>query len=161
MRELEIREARRADIPALMALLRELAAWENLTGRFELTGAQLDQALFETHIARAAIANFGGKSAAMALYYPHFATFTGHATLYMEELVVSEEFRGKGVGRAMMAYLSKLALREGYHRLEWPCMLDNPSALRFYEKLGAERLCDRVGMRLSHAALTRIAGEDE
>jgi len=97
----------------------------------------------------------------MALYYPHFATFTGRTTLYMEELVVSERFRGGGVGRRMMAHLARLALREDFHRLEWPCMLDNPSALAFYERLGAARLNDRVGLRLDRDALERLAGGEE
>ena len=97
----------------------------------------------------------------MALYYPHFATFTGRTTLYMEELVVAEAFRGRGIGRAMMVYLARLALREGFHRLEWPCMLDNPGALKFYEKLGACRLNDRMGLRLTREGLERLAGEEE
>jgi GNAT superfamily N-acetyltransferase len=161
MRELVIREAAPSDIPALTELLRELAAWENLTGRFQLTEAQLHQALFVSRVARAAIGRIGDEPAAMALYYPHFASFTGRTTLYMEELVVLERFRGGGVGRKMMAYLARLALREGFHRLEWPCMLDNPSALLFYDKLGATRLDDRVGLRLDRAALERLAGGDE
>lgn len=160
MDDLVIREAEPGDVPQLMALLKELAAWERLSDRFQLTGDQLSRALFETRAARAVIAHVEGEPAAAAIFYPHFATFAGAATLYMEELIVSERFRSRGVGRAMILYLARLALDEGFFRLEWPVMLDNPSALRFYEKLGAQRLTDRVGFRLSREALQNLTGED-
>ena len=161
MAGLKIREAGPADVPALMALLWELASWENLTNRFCLTGERLSCALFEERVARAAIAHITGEPVAMSLYYPHFATFTGRTSLYVEELVVSETFRDKGVGHDMMAYLARLALREGFYRLELPCMLNNPSALAFYERLGAELLSDRVSLRLSLDALKGLGGEDK
>lgn len=161
MTDLKIREAGPADVPALMALLWELASWENLTDRFRLTAERLSYALFEERVARAAIAHSGGEPVAMSLYYPHFATFAGGTCLYVEELVVSEAFRGRGVGHAMMAHLARLALREGFNRLELPCMLNNPSALGFYERLGAERLCDRVALRLSLDALEKLGGQGE
>lgn len=161
MTDLKIREAGPADVAALMALLWELASWENLTDCFRLTGDRLSCALFEERVARATIAHIAGEPVAMSLYYPHFATFTGGTCLYVEELVVSEAYRGRGVGREMMAHLARLALREGFIRLELPCMLNNPSALDFYEGLGAERLCDRVGLRLSLGALKRLGGEGE
>jgi len=161
MQGMKIREARKADIPKLMALLAELAAYENMGDRFLLTDAQLSDALFVRGVARAVLAELGGEAAAMAIVYPHFATFTGGVTLYMEELVVAERFRGRGLGRAMLRFLARMALAEGYCRVEWPCMLENASALGFYEKIGASRLSDRVGFRINREGILALAQEEQ
>lgn len=158
MAEAYIQEARPSDVPELIGLFRELAAWEKLEDRLMLTEEQLAHALFQSRVARAAIARREGRAVAMTLFYPHFAAFTGKTTLYMEQLVVSEAFRGQGIGRQMIRYLADLALREGYNRLEWPCMVDNHRALGFYAALGAKRLTDRVGMRLEREDLITLSG---
>ena len=159
--EFEIRPAEERDIPDIYDMLIELATYENIASRMVATREQLHDALFVRHEARAIVGAYRGCSVAFALYYDHFATFTGRVSLFMEELYVREAIRGRGVGKAMFSFLAGIAKRRNLIRMEWPCMADNTPAIEFYGKLGAEILSDRVLFRLSGDALTRVASRQQ
>lgn len=156
-KEFEIRCVGERDIPDIHGMLLELADYEKIASRMTATAEQLRDALFTRHEAEAIIGLYRNHPVAFALYYDHFATFTGRVSLYMEELYVRESMRGRGIGKAMISCLAGIATKRNLIRMEWPCMADNTPAIDFYNKLGADVLSDRVLFRLSGDALARMA----
>lgn len=155
---LEITPAREADIPLILALITELADFEKLRHQVVATEATLRQALFGTRpAAEAVIARVDGEPAGFALYFHNFSTFIGKHGLYLEDLFVRPAFRGRAIGKSMLAYLAGLALERGCGRFEWAVLDWNKPARDFYEALGAVPKTAWINYQMTGDALERLA----
>ncbi|MEN3309409.1 MAG: hypothetical protein V7603_5611 [Micromonosporaceae bacterium] len=154
-----IRPARPADVPAIVAMVHELAGYERAPEKCTLTGPQLHAALFAEHPAvfgHVAIEADPATPLAMMLWFLNFSTWEGGHGIYLEDLYVRPAARGLGLGRAMLATLAALCVERGYQRLDWSVLDWNP-AREFYSALGAGPVDDWVPYRLTGAALARLA----
>jgi len=155
-----IRPATPADVPLILTLIRELAAYEKLEHEVVATEAGLADALFGARpVAEALIADVDGEPAAYALFFPNFSTFLGKPGLYLEDLYVRPAFRGRGIGRALLRHLAGIAVARGWGRMDWAVLDWNAPAIGFYERMGARILPDWRTCRLTGEALERLARE--
>jgi GNAT superfamily N-acetyltransferase len=155
---LSIRDATAADVPLLLRLIRALAEYERLADAVVATEPDLACALFgERPRARALIAECEGNAAGFALYFFNFSTFLARAGLYLEDLFVLPERRGRGIGKALLVELARRAEREGCGRMEWAVLEWNETAIRFYRALGAEPLGDWRTFRLTAPTIAALA----
>lgn len=159
--DLAISPAQPADVPLVLALIHGLAEYEKLGHEVVATEDKLMRSLFGGRpAAEALIARYQGSPAGFALYFHNFSTFLGQPGLYLEDLFVKPEFRGHGIGRAMLVYLAGLAVERGCGRFEWAVLDWNRPARDFYESLGAKPMSDWIIHRVSGEALTRLARGD-
>ena len=153
-----IRPAVEADAPLVLALIRELAEYERLAGEVSATEADIREALFgSSPVAAAVIAMVGERPAGFALYFHNFSTFAGKRGLYLEDLYVRPEHRGRGVGRRLLRHLARLARERGCHRFEWSVLDWNEPAIRSYRRAGAVPMDGWTVYRVTGAALDRLA----
>jgi GNAT superfamily N-acetyltransferase len=152
-----IASAAAGDVPLLRRLIFELADYEHLSAECEADEALLAEWLFGPRaVAEALVARFRGEPAGMALFFRSFSTFKTLPGLYLEDLFVRPHLRGRGVGRALMVHLARLARERGYARFEWSVLDWNEPALRFYRALGAVPLEDWTMWRLTGDALREV-----
>ena len=155
-----IRPAVRADVPLILSLIRELAAYEKLAHEVVADEAGIDETLFgERPGAEVIIAEVDATPVGFALYFFNYSTFLGKRGLYLEDLFVRPEARGQGVGRALLAHLAQIARGRRCGRLEWAVLDWNTPATGFYERLGAMPMNDWTTYRLSGEALAALARE--
>jgi GNAT superfamily N-acetyltransferase len=153
----EIRPARREDIPAIVAMVHELAEFERAPQQCHLTEAQLSAALFPDSPALFGhVAVVDGELTGMALWFRNFSTWQGVHGIYLEDLYVRPTARGGGVGRALLATLAHECLERGYQRLDWWVLNWNP-AREFYHSIGAVAMDEWVPYRLTGPALGSLA----
>jgi GNAT superfamily N-acetyltransferase len=155
-----IRPATRADVPLILNFIRALADYEKLPQEVEATEAQLEATLFpgdESAIAYCVLAFDGAAPAGFAIYFFNYSTWLARPGLYLEDLFVKPEFRGRGIGRALLLHLAKLANARGCGRMEWSVLDWNQPAIDFYEALGARRMTEWQICRLAGAALKQYA----
>lgn len=148
------------DVPLVLDFIRELAEYERLAHAVTATEDLIREALFGHRPAAEALLGFYlDAPVAFALFFHNFSTFVGRAGLYLEDLYVKPELRGRGFGRAMLAHLARLAQTRNCARFEWSVLDWNEPAINFYRNLGAEALDDWTTFRLTGAALARLAAE--
>jgi len=153
-----IRPATRADVPAILAFIRALAEFENLTHEVTATEKRLEEELFgPARKAEVLFACEHGQPVGFALFFHNFSTFLSRAGLYVEDLFVLPEHRGKGYGRALMLQIAKIARERGCGRFEWTVLDWNQQAIDFYQSLGAEPMSQWIIQRVTGAALDRLA----
>lgn len=155
-----VRAATEGDIPLLLELFAELAAYERLDGELKATEEQLCEALFGPRPrAEALIAEHAGEVAGYAVFFPTFSSFLARSGMWLEDLYVRPAHRGGGVGRALLRVVAARTVQAGGGRLEW-CALDwNELALGFYSHLGAERLGEWIPHRVTGEILAALAQE--
>ncbi len=147
-----IREARPGDEALLLALIRELAAYERLADEVSATPELLTRHVLDGQGgATALIAELAGEPVGFALFFRNFSTFLGKPGLYLEDLYVRESARGQGVGRALLAHVAGIARAGDYGRLEWSVLDWNEPAIAFYQSLGAQPMSEWTVYRLSEA----------
>lgn len=152
-----LRGAVPGDAETIHALVCELAAYEKLSGAVDSTAAMLAEALFcEAPRVFCDLAEVDGAPAGMALWFYDFSTFRGRHGLYLEDLFVRPTYRGRGIGRSLMAGLAARCLAEGLPRLSWAVLDWNEPAIAFYRAQGAVLLDGWTGCRLSGEALARL-----
>jgi GNAT superfamily N-acetyltransferase len=158
---LDIRSATAADTPLILDFIRGLAEYERMLDQVEATEARIRASLFPTDgrapDAHCVIGSVDGVPAGFALYFFNYSTFLARPGLYLEDLFVKSEFRGAGLGKALLLHLAALAHERGCGRMEWAVLDWNEPAIGFYEALGAKRLLDWQICRLERAALERLA----
>ena len=138
-----IRNAQAADAPTLVALIQELAAFEQLSHLVSVTPQSLAQHLFGPQpAAQCVVFEQGTEIVAFALFFHNFSTFLGQPGLYLEDLYVRPAYRGQGIGRSLLVHLAGLARDRGCGRFEWSVLDWNANAIAFYEKLGATVMPD-------------------
>lgn len=157
---LRIRPAEPTDVPLVLDFIRRLAEYERLAHEVVATEAELERWLFgERRYAEVVIAEWDARPAGFALYFHNFSTFLGRPGIYLEDLFVDPELRGRGIGRALLAHLAALAVERGCGRLDWWVLDWNQDAIRFYRSLGAVPKDEWTVYRLTGDALQRMAGE--
>jgi len=154
-----IRDAAPADVATILRFIRELAEFEREADKVVATEALLHDAMFgERPVAEAVIAERDGTPLGMALFFHNFSTWTGWKGLYLEDLYVTPEARGSGVGGALLRHLAGIAVDRGCTRFEWSVLDWNKRAIEFYRSMGAEAMNEWTVNRVSGAALARLAG---
>jgi GNAT superfamily N-acetyltransferase len=156
--DLQIRAAAPADVPVILDLVKELAAFERLAHEVTATPELMQAALFGAPPrAFALVCEVAGKPVGMAVCYYNFSTFVGRAGIYVEDIYVRPEFRGRGIGRAVFRHIAQRAVAEKCGRMEWSVLDWNEPALRFYENLGATVMSEWRLERLAGAGIARLA----
>ena len=157
---MHIRPATPADIPTMLRFIRELAAFEREPDAVIATEADLLRDGFGPEPRfTAIIAEHDGEAAGFALYFRSYSTWLGHHGIRLEDLYVTPTMRGKGIGKALLTSLARIAVEEGCPRLEWDVLAWNQSAIDVYEAIGASTQTEWRIMRLAGDALTRLAAQ--
>jgi len=153
-----IRVATTEDVPAIASLIRELARYERAADEAVATDGQLRDAIFGTaaHV-QCHVALVDGEVVGMALWFLNYSTWQGTAGIYLEDLYVLPEHRGRGIGRALMQTLARLCVEKGYSRLQWWVLKWNTPAIDFYESFGAAPMDEWTVYRLSDDSLRAFA----
>jgi GNAT superfamily N-acetyltransferase len=158
---LSIRPATRADAPAVLGFIRELADYEKLSHLVVATEATLERELFGPGSpAEVLLAEAAGEAVAFAVVFHNFSTFLGKKGMYLEDLYVKQSRRRQGYGRALLLHIARLAVERGCGRFEWSVLDWNAPAIRFYEKLGASILHEWKLVRVTGPALAQLAAMD-
>ena len=153
------RPAEEKDTALLLAFIRALADYEHMLDDVVATEEILSDWLFERRVAEAFFAVEDGVEVGFALYFHNFSTFLGRGGIYLEDLFVLPEHRGKGYGKAILTRLAQIARERGCGRLEWACLDWNKPSIDFYLSLGAKPMNEWTVYRVSGEALTQLAGE--
>jgi GNAT superfamily N-acetyltransferase len=156
---LRIQPATEADVPTILRLIKALADYEHLSHAVVASEGLIRESLFGAKPAgEAIVARVDGEAVGFALWFHNYSTFLGRRGLYLEDLFVLPQWRGHGVGRALLAYLARIADERGCGRMEWAVLDWNASAIAFYRGLGAQPMADWTLFRLTGEALRRLAG---
>jgi len=158
--EYNIREAKREDAGKILFFIRELAAYEDMSDRVCATEELLEEWIFDKGGAKVLFIEEEGKEVGFALYFCNFSTFLGRSGIYLEDLFVLKEYRGKGYGKALLRELARIALREGYGRVDWQCLDWNTPSLEFYKSLGACTLDEWKTCRLEGETIETLANNE-
>lgn len=156
-----VRYATQQDAALVLTFIKGLAEYEKMADQVEATEEGLRAALFERHEAEVIFGEVDGEAVAFALFFHNFSTFVGRANLYLEDLFVKPEHRGKGYGGEMFRCLARIAVQRGCRRLDWWCLDWNVSAVSFYKKMGAVPMDEWTTFRLQDAALQNLANSPE
>lgn len=157
--ELRIEPARESDTPVLLRMIKALVDYEQLAHEFTVTESTLRQALFGPRPAAEAVLGYVGRElVGFAVYFPTFSTASGHIGLFLEDLYVEPEWRGRGIGRKLFIHVAQVAAKRGGGGLSWSVLGWNDPAIGFYQSLGAEQLRDSLSFRLMGTGLDRLVG---
>ena len=152
-----IRTASVEDCGRILQMIRALARYEKMEDQVVATEDLLREWIFEKKKAEVLFATEDGREVGFALFFHNFSTFLGRAGIYLEDLYVIPEYRGKGHGKALLKRLAQITLERGCGRLDWQCLDWNECSIAFYRSLGAEALDDWTGYRLSGKTLEEMA----
>ncbi len=157
---LNIVPATERDLPLVLGFIRKLAEYEKLSHQVVATEELLREGLFgERRVAEVVLAYLADQPVGFALFFHNFSTFVGRAGIYLEDLFVEPHHRGKGVGKALLAYVANLAVERKCGRFEWAVLDWNTPSIEFYKSLGAVPLDDWTLFRLTGDALNRVASK--
>ena len=152
-----IRFAEKSDIKQILKFIKELAEYEKLSDEVVATEELLHEWLFEKKKAEVIIGVLDGQPVAHALFFHNFSTFLGRAGIYIEDLYVKPENRGKGIGKTMLKHLAKITVERGCGRLEWICLDWNKPSIDFYVSIGAEPLDEWTVFRVAGDTLIELS----
>lgn len=154
-----VRTARAGDIAAIVVLIREFAEFEKLSAWCEVTEADLREAIFgEKSFAQALVAMAENRCVGYALFFPAFKSFRGERSIFLEDLYVTPDLRGRGLGLRMLTEVAKFAKGQGFARLDWQALKWNEPAIEFYRNLGAESHDENFDFNLRGAWFEKLAG---
>lgn len=154
-----IRDAVQQDIPTILGLIKDLARYENLLAEVEANEETLNKWLFVKEKAEVLIGEYDGVIVGYALFFHNFSTFVGRAGIYIEDLYIKPEFRGRGFGKTFFKYLAKITLERGCGRLEWACLDWNQPSIDFYLSMGSRAMDEWTIYRLTKDDLAALAKE--
>lgn len=155
--KLSFRNAERKDVPLILQFIKELADYEGMLHEVVADEATLETWIFDKQKAEVIFAVENRKEIGFALFFHNFSTFLGRSGIYLEDLYVKSEFRGKGYGKAILKELASIAVERGCGRLEWWCLDWNKPSIDFYLSLGAEPMSDWTVYRIAGETLTNLA----
>lgn len=155
-----IRFATPADVPIILRFIKDLAAYEKLSHEVTATEDLLRRTLFgERRTAEVLLANEGEEYVGFAVFFHNFSTFLGKPGIYLEDLFIRPEFRGRGYGKALMIYLARLAKERDCGRFEWWVLNWNTPSLEFYKSLGAVPMSEWTVQRMTGESLDQLAAQ--
>ena len=154
---LTFRSAERKDTALILRFIKELAEYEKMLNEVVADGPTLETWVFDQKKAEVIFAVEDGKEVGFALFFHNFSTFLGRAGIYLEDLYVRPECRGKGYGKAILRKLAQIAVERGCGRLEWWCLDWNKPSIDFYLSLGAEPMSDWTVYRIAGDTLKQLA----
>jgi GNAT superfamily N-acetyltransferase len=157
--DLEFRYAERKDVPLILHFIEELAEYEKMRNEVVANESLLEEWIFDKEKAEVIFAIVNGKEIGFALFFHNFSTFLGRSGIYLEDLFIYPNFRGKGYGKSMLKRLAEITVERGCGRLEWWCLDRNKPSIDFYLSLGAEPMADWTVYRVSGEILEQLAGE--
>jgi len=155
----KIRFAEANDTKLILDFIKELADYEKLLNEVVATEEILYDSLFVQKRAEVIIGEYDGKAMGFALFFHNFSTFLGKPGIYLEDLYIKPEMRGKGLGKIILSFLGKLAVERNCGRLEWWCIDWNESSIRFYKEMGAKPMDEWTVYRVDDSALEDLANE--
>jgi GNAT superfamily N-acetyltransferase len=160
--DFRIEPATERDVPVILWLIKGLAEYERLSDHVTATEERLRASLFgAARDAEVVIAYAGSTPVGFALFFHNYSTFLGQRGLYLEDLFVVPEWRGKGAGRLLLQHLARVAIERNCGRVEWAVLDWNMPAIKFYKRLGARPMDDWTVFRLAGDALAALAGKSE
>ena len=160
MNNVSFRFAEEEDAALILRFIKDLATYENMSGDVVATEELLREWIFAKGKAEVIFALDGDTEVGFALFFHNFSTFLGRAGIYLEDLFVLPEYRGKGFGKALLQKLAAIAVERGCGRLEWCCLDWNKPSIDIYLSLGAQPMDDWTIYRLAGDALRGMAAED-
>ena len=155
--KLSFRNAERKDTPLILEFIKELAEYEKMSDQVVADISTLETWIFDKQKAEVIFALEDGKEVGFALFFHNFSTFLGRAGIYLEDLYVKPEYRGKGYGKAILKKLASIAVERSCGRLEWWCLDWNRPSIDFYLSLGAEPMSDWTVYRIAGDTLRKLA----
>ncbi|MCL4152234.1 UNVERIFIED_CONTAM: hypothetical protein GTU68_017772 [Idotea baltica] len=158
MHKFEIKKAVKSEAPIILSFIKELAEYEKLSDSVKATKEILEDSLFgDNPSAECILVKENNNYSAFALYFYNFSSFEGRKGLYLEDLFVKTEYRGKGIGKLVLKYLAKLAVEQNCSRFEWTVINWNTPAIDFYKSIGAKTMDDWIIERLDGENLVKLA----
>jgi GNAT superfamily N-acetyltransferase len=151
------RFAQRSDVDLILRFIRDLAAYEKMEQEVVATPELLETWIFDKQKAEVIFTVAGGKEVGFALFFHNFSTFLGRAGIYLEDLYVMPEYRGRGYGKALLKKLAAIAVERGCGRLEWWCLDWNEPSIGFYRSMGAVPMDEWTVYRVAGDALRNLA----
>ncbi len=156
---IEFKIAERSDVGAILGFIKELADYEHMLDSVIATEELLEEWIFDKEKAEVLLPMLDGKAIGFALFFHNFSTWLGRAGIYLEDLYIQPNYRGKGYGNATLKRLAQIALERGCGRLEWCCLDWNTPSIDFYMSKGAEQMSDWTTYRLSGETLEKMANK--
>lgn len=156
---MNFRYAERKDVGLILQFIRELADYEHMLDEVVATSELLEEWIFDKEKAEVLFLMADEKEVGFALFFHNFSTFLGRSGIYLEDLYVRPEYRGKGYGKAMLKQLAKIAVERKCGRLEWWCLDWNKPSIDFYLSMGAEPMKDWTVYRICGSTLKELAGQ--
>ncbi|GAA0084307.1 GNAT family N-acetyltransferase [Clostridium sp. CTA-7] len=156
MENLKIREAIEDDTQLILSLIKEIAEYENMSNEVIATGETLRESIFENNRAEVVLVDLDNKTIGYAVYFYNFSTFIGRNGLYIEDIFIKKEARGKGIGKEIFKFLGKKAKEEGCKRMEWTCLNWNEPSIKFYKSLGAVPMDEWTTYRLNEKEIEKL-----
>lgn len=153
----KIRPAEESDVKLILQFIKGLGTYEKLSHQVVATEEKLHKTLFQQKMAEVIIGEYNGQAVGFALFFHNYSTFLGQAGIYLEDLFVVPEMRGRGFGKSLLKHLAKLAVERDCGRLEWACLDWNEPSICFYKGLGAQALDDWTVYRVTGATLKEMA----
>jgi GNAT superfamily N-acetyltransferase len=155
--EITFRYAKKQDLALILDYIKGLAEYENLEDEVVATEEILEEWIFNQKKAEVILAQADGEEAGFILFFHNFSTFLGRAGIYLEDLYVRPEFRGSGVGKALLKKLGAITVERGCGRLEWSCLDWNQKSIDFYRSLGAVPMDEWTVYRVTGDTLKQLA----
>jgi len=152
-----LRSAQKKDTKLIINFIRELAEYEHLAHLVEIDKRKLKKYIFKEKMVEVVIVEYDNQPAGFTLYFHNFSSFLGRPGIYIEDLYINPEFRGKGLGKHLFSYLAKLVHKRDYGRLEWACLNWNEPSIKFYKSQGAQSLDEWTVYRVSGKNLEKLA----
>lgn len=154
---LKIRETTEEDCSLILSLIKEIAEYEKMSDQVVATEESLKESIFKNKRAETVVIELDEKAVGYALYFYNFSTFIGKSGLYLEDIFIKKEFRGKGIGKEVFKFLGKKAKEEGCKRMEWSCLDWNEPSIKFYKSLGAAPMDEWTIYRLTEKEINKLS----
>jgi GNAT superfamily N-acetyltransferase len=152
-----LRFAEEKDIAAILEFIRGLAEYEHLSDMVEIKEVDLKKYLFEKKLIEVIIGEYDGTPVGFALFFHNFSTFLGKPGIFIEDIFIKPEFRGRGLGKILFSFLAKTAVERNCGRLEWSCLDWNEPSIEFYKKQGAQPLDEWTIYRITGEGINKLA----
>lgn len=154
---LKIRETTEEDCSLILSLIKEIAEYEKMSDQVVATEESLKESIFENKRAEVVILELNEEAIGYALYFYNYSTFIGKSGLYLEDIFIKKEVRGKGIGKEVFKFLVKKAKEEGCKRMEWSCLDWNEPSIKFYKSLGAVPMDEWTVYRLTEKEINKLS----